>query len=296
MIKVSGVTIVRNAIKYDYPVVESIRSIIALTDEFIVAVGKSDDGTRELIESIGNPKIRIIDTVWDDSLREGGQVLAVETNKALDAVAPDSTWVFYIQADEVLHEKYHDRLRIDFDKFHAKPGIEGMLLNYHHFYGSYDYIGDSRRWYRREVRVVRNDKSIRSYKDAQGFRKNGKPLLVMPVEAWIYHYGWVKPPEKQQEKLSYFHSLWHSDEWIKKNVAASKEFDYSQIDSLEKFTGSHPVTMRKRIEQKNWQFSFDPTKRKFPIIKRILHFFEKRTGWRIGEYKNFKVRKFMNVP
>ena len=69
--KVSGFTFVRNAVKYDYPVVESIRSILPAVDEFIVNVGRCDDGTLELIRSIRDPKIKIVESVWDETLREG---------------------------------------------------------------------------------------------------------------------------------------------------------------------------------------------------------------------------------
>ena len=62
--KVTGFSFVKNAIKYDYPIVESITSILPICDEFVIAVGDCNDGTRELIESIGSDKIRIIDTVF----------------------------------------------------------------------------------------------------------------------------------------------------------------------------------------------------------------------------------------
>src|ERR1039457_1514740 len=272
--KISGFTFIRNAIKYDYPVVEAIRSVLPLCDEFIVAVGKSEDQTRDLITSIGSPLIRIIDTEWDESLRKDGEVLAVETNKAFDAVSPESTWAFYIQGDEVIHEKYLEGLKNDMKKFGGDPRIEGLLLNWLHFYGSYDFVGNSRRWYRKEVRIIRNDKKIRSYKDAQGFRKQDKPLNVMPVDAFIYHYGWVKPPEFQQARLNYFHSLWHNEKWIKKNISPHEAFDYLTIDSLEQFQGTHPAVMQARIGRTNWQFSFDPTKKKLSPIKRISHLIE----------------------
>ena len=165
--KVSGFTIARNAVKFDYPVIEAITSVLPLCDEFIVNVGKCDDGTLELIKSINSPKIKIIESVWDDSLREGGKLLALETNKAFDAVSADSTWAFYIQADEVLHEKYLDTIRKGMEENKYNARVEGLLFNYTHFYGSYDYVGNSRRWYKREVRIIRNDKAIRSYRDAQ---------------------------------------------------------------------------------------------------------------------------------
>lgn len=287
--KVSGFTIVRNAIKYDYPVVESIRSILPLCDEVIVAVGNSDDGTRELVTSIGSPKIRIIDTVWDESLRKGGEVLAVETNKAYDAVSPESTWAIYIQADEVLHEDGYERLMNCMKGYQSDPKVEGLVLKYLHFYGSYDFIADSRKWYRKEVRIIRNDKKIRSYKDAQGFRKEGKKLNVRLTGATVCHYGWVKPPEFIRSKLQYFHTLWHDEQWMEKNKARLESFDYSGIDSLALFTGRHPKLMQERICGKNWKFDFDPTKKKFPLVSRFLYWFEKRTGILVGEYKNYKV-------
>jgi hypothetical protein len=287
--KVSGFTFIRNAIKYDYPVVEAITSILPLCDEFVVAVGNSEDSTRELIEGIGSPKIRIIDTTWDDSLREGGRVLAVETDKAFDALSPESDWAFYIQGDEVLHERFHEPLKKAMDQWKEHPEVEGLLLNYLHFYGSYDFVGDSRKWYRKEVRIIRNDKSIRSYRDAQGFRKENRPLNVKPVDATMYHYGWVKPPEAQQAKQENFNKLWHDDAWVEKNIPKTGEFDYSKIDALARFTGTHPKVMLNRINRQNWKFDFDPSQKKLPFKSRLLHFIENLTGWRIGEYKNYRV-------
>jgi hypothetical protein len=289
--KVSGFTFVRNAIKFDYPVVESIMSILPVCDEMVVAVGNSEDDTRNLIESLSSPKIRIIDTIWDDSLRKGGKVLAVETDKAFDSISSDSDWAFYIQADEVIHEKYLPSIKASMEQWKDDHEVEGLLMNYIHFYGSYDFIGDSRRWYRKEVRIIRNDKTIRSYLDAQGFRKNGRPLKVMPADATVYHYGWVKPPESMQAKLESFHGLWHDDQWIEKNLPKADAFDYSQIDSLTKFEDTHPAVMTERIKKKNWRFDFDPTQKNFSLNSRILHFIERMTGWRIGEYRNYKVVK-----
>ena len=108
--KICGFTFVRNAVKLDYPVVESISSILPIVDAFIVSVGNCDDGTLQLIESIGSPKIKIVHSTWDESLKEDGQVLAVETDKALAHVPAEYDWAFYLQADEVVHEKYLDSI------------------------------------------------------------------------------------------------------------------------------------------------------------------------------------------
>ncbi len=289
--KVSGFTFVRNAIQFDYPVVEAITSILPICDEFVVAVGNSGDGTLELVQSINSSKLRVIETVWDDTLREGGKVLAVETNKAFNAVSPDSDWAFYIQADEVVHEKYLPVIQQAMLKFKDSPEVEGLLLKYLHFYGSYDYIGDSRKWYRREIRIIRNDQEqITSYKDAQGFRKiNNMKLHVKLVDAFMYHYGWVKHPMYQQRKQQTFHRYWHDNAWMEKNIPDTVEFDYSNVDSLLRFTGEHPSVMQQRITQSNWQFDHDITRKNYGLKKRVLTGIEKFTGWRIGEYKNYKI-------
>ncbi|MES2558565.1 MAG: glycosyltransferase family 2 protein [Bacteroidota bacterium] len=286
--KLVGFTIVRNALKYDYPIVESIRSILPIVDEYVVAVGNSEDETRKLIESIGSPKIRIIDTVWDDSLREGGRVLAEETNKAFDAIT-DADWCFYLQGDEVVHEKYHAEIVKSCEKYVSQEEVDGLLFKYEHFYGSYDYIGDSRTWYRNEIRIIRNDKNIRSYRDAQGFRKNGEKLKVKAIDAYIFHYGWVKDPRFQQAKQENFHKMWHDDSWVKENVAEANAYDYSMIDSLQKFAGTHPGVMTERLKRMNWNFSWDVGKKKFKLKDWLLYAIEKRTGVRLFEYKNYKV-------
>ncbi len=288
--KVSGFTFIRNAIKFDYPVVEAIRSILPLCDEVIVAVGNSEDATLSLIQSIDDPKIKIIETQWDDSLRKGGRVLALETNKALAAVSSESDWCFYIQADEVIHEKYHSGIRQALELFKNDARVEGFLFKYLHFYGSYDYVGSSRKWYKNEIRIIRNNIPIQSYRDAQGFRKkDNTKLRVKVLDAFVYHYGWVKPPEAQQAKQLSFHKMWHDEQWMQKNIPDVAAFDYSQIDSLSEFSDTHPKVMQERIKARNWRFSFNPAEKKWGLKMRILMYIERTTGWRVGEYKNYHI-------
>jgi hypothetical protein len=289
IVKVSGFTIVRNVINYDYPVVEAIQSVFPLCDEFVIAAGKSDDDTLRLMHMVADEKTKVIETVWDDSLREGGKVLANETDKAFAAIAPDSDWAFYIQADEVLHEDSIPVVQEAMRRYKDDPEVEGLLFNYKHFYGTYNYVGDSRQWYRKEIRVIKNDKSISSYRDAQGFRKNGRKLNVKEIDAWIYHYGWVKPPDAQQAKQQTFHRMWHDDQWMNKHIPKVAEFDYSKIDSLQPFKGTHPRYMHARVEAADWTINYDPAKKKLPLKLKILLFIEKKWGWRIGEYKNYKI-------
>jgi len=287
--KTCGFTIVRNAVKYDYPVVESVRSVLPVCDEFLVLVGKSEDTTLELIRSIGSPKIRIVESVWDDSLKQGGQVLAVETNKAFDLIPDEFDWCFYLQADEVVHEKYHDSIRQGMNRWLQDPETEGLLFNYTHFYGTYRYVADSRKWYRNEIRIIRNNKSIRSYRDAQGFRINDRKLRVRPIEAHIYHYGYVKNPRTMQTKALDFHKLWHDEEWIRQNFRMEELFDYSGIESLSLFKGTHPEIMRQRISDAQWDIDLDTSTKRFRYKDRILYQVEKLTGYRLFEYKNYSL-------
>ncbi|MCK9206346.1 MAG: hypothetical protein M0P66_04465 [Salinivirgaceae bacterium] len=287
--KVTGFSFIRNGQKFDYPFVEAIQSILPLCNDFVVAVGKSDDNTLELVKQIDPTKIRIVETVWDDSLREGGRVLAVETDKAFKAISPDTDWCFYIQGDEVVHEKYHPEIKTAMEKWVNQPKVDGLLFNYKHFYGSYDYVGSSFKWYPKEIRIVRNNKSIYSYRDAQGFRKgDNEKLRVKPIGAYVHHYGWVKDPRAMQMKQETFNKLWHSDQWVEKNVAKAETFDYSVIDALERFNGSHPQVMGKRILEKNWKFDRDLSLNRLSFKDRFKKFMLRNLGIFIG-YKNYEL-------
>lgn len=288
--KVCGFTIVRNAVTLDYPVVESIQSILPICDEVVVAVGKSDDSSLDVVRAIDPLKVRVIETIWDDTQRQGGRVLAMETDKAFAAVPTDADWCFYIQADEVLHERYHEAVREAMRQYLDDRQVEGLLFNYRHFYGSFDYVGESWRWYRREIRIIRNDPSIFSYRDAQGFRKRpNEKLRVKLIEAEIYHYGWVREPKAMRRKQVAFSQLYHDDCWVRENVPKEEDFDYREVDSLARFEGSHPKVMEARIRRLNWKFDHDLSKNRITFrekLKRIASFL---LGYRVGEYRNYKL-------
>lgn len=288
--KVTGFTFIRNAIKFDYPVVEAISSILPICDDFVVLVGDSEDETLALIKSIAPEKIRIFGSVWDDNLREGGRILADQTNKAFKEIGSDSDWCFYIQGDEVVHEKYLPKVMEAMKKWKDEPKVDGLLFKYLHFYGSYDYVGTTSRWYRREIRVIKNEKSFYSYKDAQGFRKdNNKKLNVKLIDAYIYHYGWVKKPETMKQKDYNFNRYYHNDENLNKKKEQFGEFDYSEVDALDKFEEGHPKVMQKRISKINWEFEHDLSKNSFPLKHRFKLAIEKLIGYRPFEYKNYKI-------
>ena len=286
--KVCGFTIIRNAIKYDFPIKEAILSIDPLCDVIYVGVGNSDDNTRNFITSI-SPKIVIIDTIWDDNLREGGKVLAVETNKVFKEIPNEFDWCFYIQGDEAVHEKYHDNIRKGMLENLNNKKVDGLLFHYLHFYGSYDYVAKSSKWYRNEIRIIRNNKAFYSYKDAQGFRKNeNEKLNVKSIDAYIFHYGYVKNPAVMKEKMNNSNRMWHDDEKLSQLLIADSDFDYHSIDQLAKFEDTHPIVFNERVKNTNWNFEFDTNKSKRTWKENIKFWIETLTGWRIGEYKNYR--------
>jgi glycosyltransferase involved in cell wall biosynthesis len=295
--KVSGFSYIRNGFTYGYPFLQSIQSVLPVCDEFIIAVGNSTDGTREAIVDLQSPKIKIVDTVWDENLREGGKIFAQQANIALDNISGD--WGFHIQADELVHEKDLETIYKAMQSYQDKPEVEGLLFQFLNFFGSYQYIGNTRRWHRKEIRIVRKNINVRSFRDSQGFRKypsmeayknghKGIKLYVKELAVPIYHYSYVRPPQLMQKKTKYFHSFWHDDQWVEENVKA-KEYDYYQVDDLKRFTGTHPKLMQEIVAAQNWEFDINKIKRNFTPRGKFLYLVEKYTGKRIGEYKNYKL-------
>lgn len=198
----------RNAARLYYPIKEAILSALPLVDEFVVALGDNDpdDTTRQQIESIGSEKIRIVDTVWDLERYPNGTENAHQTDIAKNACTGD--WLLYLQADEVLHQDDLPKIRARCLELLHDREVEGLLFKYRHFWGDYNHYHRSHGWYPHEIRVVRNDPDIHSWESAQSFRRipdfdglhyrqqeGTFKLKVALVDAWIYHYGWVRPPE-----------------------------------------------------------------------------------------------------
>jgi glycosyltransferase involved in cell wall biosynthesis len=288
--KVCGFSFIRNAVKFDYPIVEAIRSILPVCDAVIVAVGNSDDGTLQLIRSI-DPKIQVLETTWDENLRRGGEAFAVETDKAFQAIPREFDWAFYIQGDEVVHEKYLPVIRQAMADNLDDTRVEGLLFNYLHFFGSYDFIGQKYSWYRREIRVVRNRKDIFSYRDAQGFRKkpNAK-LRVRLIDAYIYHYGWTRDPDALQKKVESSVRYYHDDSWLKKFFTREDTYEYSEkSEPIGPFEGTHPAVMKERILRKNWKFEPDLSLRYGSAKDRVKRVIGNLSGWYPGEYRNYKL-------
>lgn len=298
---VSGFTYVRNGIFLDYPFEESIRSLLPLVDELIVVVGDSHDGTRERIEKMGDAKIKIVDTVWPPDLRKGGKIFAQQAAIGLDHCSPQADWIFTLQADEVLHEADLPVLQQAMERELDNPKVEGFLFRFLNFYGDYQHYGPSRRYHQHEIRIVRNGINARPYLDSQGFRifnnqadeKTARKLWVKQVPATVFHYSYVKNPKTQLLKQAEFGSRWHDAEnYVASFLAAHPDgFDYSKIDYLESFEGSHPALMQQRIQSQDWAFTYNPAVNNMTLKEKLLRWLEQLTGQQYFIYKNYKIIK-----
>lgn len=298
--KISGFSFTKNADSLYYPVVESIRSILPVCDEFVIAVGKSSPGdrTRELIKAINDSKIRIIDTAWENLPGNGTHVFSDQTNIALDACAGD--WCFYLQSDEVVHERFLPVIRKRCaDLLHDKE-VEGLLFSYKHFWGDYDHCHVSHRWYPHEIRIVRKKTGVCSWGDAQSFRLNGRKLRVAKLDAEIFHYGWVRPPSLMQQKNKEMERAYRGGETAEKMFSSRPAaFDYGPLSRLPKFDGTHPEVMRQRIAAMDWRDQLDyegKSKARFDHDKlkyRFLTFLEQKIfgGRQIGGFRNYILLK-----
>jgi glycosyltransferase involved in cell wall biosynthesis len=251
--KVSGFTFCRNAVKYDYPIVESIHSVLPVCDEFIVNVGRCDDGTLELIRSIGDPKIKIVESVWDESLRKDGLIYSQQTNIALAQCKGD--WAFYIQADEVVHEDDLPILRQSMQQHLGNPMVKGLLFRYLHFIA--DYWSTNPWFYHKAVRIIRNNGEVESCGDAVGFHvKSTQQYLQSGPKEWvpysgarIFHYGWVKDPktmlEKKREQVAVYHGT--NVPTAEAKQLAGETFRFDDYAILKEFSHSHPAVMSERL-------------------------------------------------
>lgn len=293
---ISGFSYIRNGFQYDYPFLQSIQSILPICDEFVIAIGDSTDGTREAVAQLDPNKIKIIDTVWDDKLRQEGKIFAQQANIALDQISGE--WGFHIQADEVIHEKDLPRIKENILKYKDNSRVEGFLLRFLNFCGDYYHIGTTRSWHRYEIRIIRNRGYVRSYRDSQGFRRfqspesytggeeKGDKLKVIGLDIPVYHYSYVRSPKDMKKKSDYFQRFWHDDGWLDENIDNKRdEFEFS--GELDIFDGEHPKIMDDCIKAVDWEFRYDSSRVKHTLKAKILGKIEKQTGWRIGEYKNY---------
>jgi len=292
----SGFSLIRNGEKLGYPYLEALRSLAPLVDELVVAVGDCEDNTREKLEAL-RPELPcpliLFDSPWDPESRKGGFELARQTNLALERCRHEVC--VYIQADEVLHEEDLPVFRRDLERFETDESVDALAFRWVHFYGDFDTVVVSRKWYRREIRAIKRSRGLKSYGDAQGFRiyENGNWLRPRAAlsQARYLHYGWVRPPQVMAAKSEALDRLWHGGARDGSHSAATV---YPRIFGMVPYEGTHPKIMQTRIQRHG---SFDPFEGK-DVQKNLKYWrlladlqLEKLTGWRPGEWTNYRSLK-----
>lgn len=313
--RISGFTFTKNATKLYYPVKASIECLLPLVDEFIVVLGNcdEDDETEQEILSIGSGKIKIIHSVWDLEKYPNGMEYAHQTDIAKEACTGD--WLFYIQSDEVVHEKYLPIIREYCKKYLKDLEVEGFLFKYKHFWGDYNHYLVSHAWYPREIRIIRNTPETHSWRDAQSFRRmpgfdgldynkteNTYKLNVVEIDAYIFHYGFVRPPETMQKKRKNHNTNYSgSDSTMEMFKNESELFDYGNLSKIKVYKESHPFVMHNFIKKFNWksQLRYSTSSKKTKLQKhekfkyRFLTFVEQTffNGRSLLGFKNYKILK-----
>lgn len=317
--KISGFSMGRNALKLYYPMRQSVESVLPLVDEFVVALGDcdEDDTTRTELEAIGDVKIRIVDTVWDIENYPRGMEHAHQTDIAKSHCTGD--WLFYLQSDEVVHEKDLETISSRCQELLDVREVEGLLFRYRHFWGNYEHVQDSHCWYRNEIRIIRNLPDIHSWESAQSFRRipvfdglnyrqqeGTYKLNVARVDAEIFHYGWVRPPSVMQDKIKAFSINHKGRKKVEAQIAAhrfDRVFDYGNLAKITRFNGTHPGVMQPWITLYDWEAqlrytgparSLNQVKSKHDRFKyRLISWMEKHFfgGRRLGEFKNYNLVK-----
>ncbi|WP_373974208.1 glycosyltransferase [Chitinibacter sp. SCUT-21] len=269
--KVSGFTFLRNGTMLGYPYVESLKSLLLVCDEVIVAVGASEDDTLEQVKAINDPRIRIIETVWNEGMEQRGYVYAQQ--KMIAQFNCTGDWAFYLEGDEVIHEDDAPKIRAAMEQHLHNPLVEAIAFDYHHFYGCPDLVAKSPAWYRQAPRIIRN--TIRSWAPDGLFwvvmdkNKKGRYPRAALAGCPIYHYGHVRSAAKMQEKNRQVAKYWSH---------APKEHDYSRIDAsiLQPFTGTHPQLVTQWLQDyaetsfiPNVQYQLSPRERKHRLLMKI---------------------------
>jgi hypothetical protein len=288
-VKISGFTFIRNGNALGYPFVPSIRSLLPLCDEIIVNVPRSTDGTLASVQAIGDPKIRIIESAWDENEKVGDPILRRHTDLALEQCTGD--WCVYIQGDEVLHEDGIPTMRAAMERELKNPAVQGLLVDYTHFYGSFWTCACSFGWYYQEVRVVRRDSRIRAWGGAQGFRTtDGQKLRVKPSGGHYLHYGHALRPDMALKKCSSLADLYGSPEVVEAFFKRPQRF-YEDDHKVKAFQGTHPSVMREIAAKADWTYtSSNPLlrfKRKY-FWKDLAYLVKCGTGLTIGVHKNYR--------
>ena len=235
--RVSGFTFLRNAVMNGYPFEESIKSLLPLVDEYVIAVGQGEDSTLDRLYSLDSDKVKVIETCWNEKMADRGFVYGQQ--KMIAQYNCTGDWAFYLEGDEVLHEKDLDAIyRAMFDNLENEE-VEALYFDFIHFYGTPQQFGVA--GYRKAPRIIRN--SIRSIAPDGLFfvvldkNKSGRYPAAKYAGGSIYHYGHCRREQYTDSKLKQIGKYWGAKH------AEFKGYGSIDIAELRDFCGTHPKVM-----------------------------------------------------
>jgi hypothetical protein len=251
--KVSAFTFIKNGQILGYPFLQSIQSVLPIVDEFVINVGESEDNTLELIQSLSSPKIRIIESTWNDSMTDRGYVYGQQ--KMIAQFNCKGDWAFYIEGDEVYHERDLEKIKNSMRMYLNDTNVEALVFDFIHFYGNSNSFLDSPGWYRSEARIIKN--SVRSYAPDGLFwlvldsNKKGRYPRAKHTGVTCFHYGWVRSEYQMNLKARKVQKYWSGD---------SVKVDYTQMDQsiIKEFKGSHPKIVKNWLPKGIGVYQADP--------------------------------------
>jgi len=285
--KVSAFTFIKNGQLLGYPFIQSIKSILPIVDEFIINVGLGDDKTLDEVKKIYDPKIRIIQSHWNDNMKDRGFVYGQQ--KMIAQYNCTGDWAFYIEGDEIYHENDLDKIYISMKENLNNSEVEALVFDFYHFYGNGNSYLDSPGWYRTEARIIKN--SLRSYAPDGLFwlvldsNKNGRYPKAKHTGVNCFHYGWVRSEHQMNLKSEKVQKYWGGN---------AKKIDYSKMDQtiISEFKGTHPQIIQDWLPNDIELFKTDPSYKLTKKQKkhRVMIFFEKLLGLELSK-KHFKLVK-----
>jgi glycosyltransferase involved in cell wall biosynthesis len=246
---VSGLTIVRNGVRLNYPFMEAIRSALDICDEYIVVAGDSDDETLERLHSIDDPRLRIVNSHWSPWVRPGKYLLAQQTNVGLGLCR--GRWCLYLQANEVIHENSLPRLRELMEQQADNLEVEAFLLERLTLWADYrTCVAVYPRRFKYSLRIVRNHIGMYSIRDAMSFAVfdnfsiHGRFPRAMDSGEDVYRYGYVHSPRQQAVKLSEAVHKFDADDLPSDDY----HYHFYPRQFLARYDGPHPSVMADRID------------------------------------------------
>lgn len=194
---ISAFQFIKNGIKYQYPFIDSIKSVSAFVSEFIIIDGNSDDKTYEELKKLANinRKIRLIQIDCVDDWHRNRK-LSDMLNIAITECKNE--WCFLVHPDEIFSPDYLKDFNALFYKEEYK-NIDAFIFPVMHFWKTKKHIlwhpnplSYIYKYFFNTIRLFKKKDSIQSIRD--GWSIGGKGNFQF-VDIPVFHYHFMRLKE-----------------------------------------------------------------------------------------------------